>query len=30
MIEHPHGQFALFVGHVENGRKPTPTRSRSG
>ena len=21
MIEHPHGQFALFVGHVENGRK---------
>jgi ribonucleoside-diphosphate reductase alpha chain len=20
MIEHPHGQFALFVGHVENGR----------
>ncbi|MBI3371787.1 MAG: adenosylcobalamin-dependent ribonucleoside-diphosphate reductase [Betaproteobacteria bacterium] len=20
MIEHPHGEFALFVGHVENGR----------
>ncbi len=20
MIEHPHGQFAVFVGHVENGR----------
>ena len=21
MIEHPHGAFAVFVGHVENGRK---------
>ena len=21
MIEHPHGQFAVFVGHVENGTK---------
>ncbi len=21
MIEHPHAQFAVFVGHVENGRK---------
>ena len=24
MIEHPHGHFALFVGHVENGLRPHP------
>jgi len=24
MIEHPHGHFALFVGHVENGGHPHP------